>query len=69
MITHADVRALRGVIEEARIILSTTALPAGRAVHAKELIESAVKQADALLTRPTLAMQAKRGHARVFVRG
>lgn len=50
------------------MILSTAPL-AGRAVLAKELIESAVKQADALIQRPTWAMQAKRGNARVFVKG
>jgi hypothetical protein len=50
------------------VILSTIALP-GRAVNAKGLIEDAVKQADALIERPTWAMQAKRGNARAFVKG
>ena len=61
-------RTLRNSIEEARVILSTAPI-AGRAIRAKEIIESAVKQADALIERPTWAMQAKRGNARVFVKG
>jgi hypothetical protein len=68
MVSRPNLRALRNVIEEARVILSTTTLP-GRANHARELLESAVNQADAMLARPTAAMLARKGHAKISVKG
>lgn len=61
-------RGLREQIEEARIILSTVHLPTDRAKRARELIESAVKQADVMLAKPTAWMLAAKGHAKVSVK-
>ena len=68
MVNRADLRALRDVIEEARITLATVQLPSGRAEHARELIESAVKQADAMLARPTAWMLAHKDPTKVSIR-
>ena len=61
MIDCSDLRELRNVIDEARIILNTTALPDGRAIHARELVEHAITITDGLIARPTFAMQKPRG--------
>jgi hypothetical protein len=68
MISRVELRVLRERIEEARRILATTLLPAGRAEDARELIESAVKQADAMLARPTAWMLARKGHATISIK-
>jgi hypothetical protein len=62
MVNRNDLRELRKVIEEARTILNTTALPDGRASRAKELIGQAVIMTDGLIARPTIAdaMKARR---------
>jgi hypothetical protein len=69
MVNRVELRALRDRIEEARLILATVQIPDGRARHARELIESAVKQADAMLARPTAWMLASRGHAKISIKG
>ena len=48
MVSLSDLRELRDLIEEARIVLNKVPLPS-QAVHARKLLESAVKQADAML--------------------
>lgn len=60
MIDRVELRELRKLIEEARVILSTTQLPTERSKHARCLVESAVKQADAMLARPTAWMLAEK---------
>lgn len=67
MVNRTDLRALREVIEEARVILATSFLPP-RAKDAHRLIESAVQQADEMLARPTASAIATKGHAKVFVK-
>jgi hypothetical protein len=59
MVNRNDLRELREVIEEARVILTTTAIPDGRASRAKELVARAVTMADGLIARPTIADAAK----------
>jgi hypothetical protein len=68
VINRVELRALRGQIEEARIILATTLLPTDRVKHARELVESAVKQADAMLSRPTAWMLAAKGHSKISIK-
>ena len=50
------------MIEEARVILNTTAIPDGRAARAKELVSKALTMTDGLIARPTIAdaMKARR---------
>lgn len=55
MLNKNDLRALRGMITEARTILTTTKLPEGRAERALELLESAVALTDNLIETPTVA--------------
>jgi hypothetical protein len=68
MISRTELRAIRDVVEEARVILNTTQLPHGRPQEAKELLESAVRQADAMLARPRFATAVRKGQVRVSVR-
>jgi hypothetical protein len=49
MVSPVDLRELRSMIEEARVILNTTALPAGRPAQAKELLETAVARLDEII--------------------
>lgn len=65
MIGRPEIRALRDTIEQARIVLSTVPL-VGRAVYARELIESAVNQANTLLAKPTVAMLARKSRTVPF---
>jgi hypothetical protein len=59
---RADLKALRNMIAEAETILKTTALPEGRAERACELLGSAKKLAEHLLTiKPAAALGAKGG--------
>jgi hypothetical protein len=67
MVNRTDLRALREVIEKARVILATTPL-SPRAKDAHILIESAVQQADTMLARPTAAMLASKGHAKIVIK-
>jgi hypothetical protein len=68
MISRVELRELRNVIEEARVILRTTPLPPGRALYARELIESAVKQVDAMLATPTVAMLARKHPSAITIK-
>ena len=57
-----DLRALRNMINEARLILATTTLPEGRSERAYELLEAAVHLADDLLSvSPAVALGKKGG--------
>jgi len=47
-----DLRALRNLISEAELLLSTIELPEGRAARARELLNAAVKLADNLIKVP-----------------
>ena len=68
MISRPEVRSLRDTIEQARIVL-TTSLPPAQTRRVRELLESAICQADALIAKPTVAMLAHKGHAKVTVKG
>jgi len=62
MAKRADLKALRNMIAEADTILTTTTLPQGRAERARELLGTAVKLADHLLTeKPAAVLGAKGG--------
>jgi hypothetical protein len=62
MARKTDLKALRNMIAEAETILTTTTLPQGRAERACELLGTAVKLADHLLTeRPAAVLGAKGG--------
>jgi hypothetical protein len=67
MVNRTELRALRDVIEQARLILSTVPL-VPRAQDARILVESAVQQADTMLAKPTAAMLASKGHAKIFLK-
>jgi hypothetical protein len=57
-----DLKALRNMINEARLILATTILPEGRSERANELLEAAVHLADNLMEEsPAAALGAKGG--------
>ena len=49
--TRQELTALRDLISEAHLILSTTELPEGRAVRSRELLVSAMALADDLLSQ------------------
>ena len=49
--TRQELTALRNMIVEAELILSTTELPEGRATRCRELLVSATALADDLLTQ------------------
>src|SRR5437868_12840668 len=62
MAKRADLKALRGMIDEAHTILETSSLPQGRAERARELLGTAIKLADHLLeVNPAAAMGKKGG--------
>jgi hypothetical protein len=57
-----DLRALRNLISEAELILSTTVLPEGRSQRARELLKAAVSLTDDLLSvKPAAVLGAKGG--------
>jgi hypothetical protein len=56
-----DLKALRNMIAEAELILTTTTLPQGRAERARELLGAAVKLADYLLTEKPGAHAGREG--------
>jgi hypothetical protein len=64
-----DLKALHRMIAEAELILSTTALPEGRAERAHELLNAAVKLADHLLTVKPAASLGKLGGKQTAKRG
>lgn len=64
----SDLQALRNLISEADLLLSTTTLPEGRAQRAHELLSAALQLADALVetrvrVRPAVALGRKGGAA------
>lgn len=62
MAKRGDLKALRNIIGEADTILSTTTLPQGRSERAHELLGTAVKLADHLLSeKPATVLGAKGG--------
>ena len=61
MAKRADLKALRSMLAEADTILSTTTLPQGRAERARELLETAIRLADHLLTVSPAATLGKKG--------
>ena len=69
MAKRADLKALRNMIAEAETILSTTTLPQGRAERARELLGTAVKLADHLLSERPAATLGKKGGLKTAERG
>jgi hypothetical protein len=68
MAKRADLKALRNMIAEADTILSTTQ-PQGRAERAHELLSTAVKLADHLLTEKPAAVLGAKGGKKTAERG
>jgi len=69
---RAEFTALKSLISEADLILSTTTLPEGRAVRARELLRSACALADDLLNQaklPAAALLGSRGGSQTAKRG
>ncbi len=66
---RSDLNALRRMIAEADLILSTTKLPEGRAERAHGLLNAAVKLADHLLTVKPAASLGKLGGQQTAKRG
>src|ERR1022692_472181 len=56
-----DLQALRNMISEANIILTTTELPEGRSQRAQELLSAAVSFADLLLETKPASVLGKKG--------
>lgn len=69
MAKRADLKALRNMIDEAHAILETTTLPQGRAERACELLATALKLADHLLTEKPAAVLGARGGKKTAQRG
>lgn len=69
MPARQDLEALRNLISEAELILSTTELPQGRATRARELLQAALKLADHLATTKPAATLGKRGGKKTAERG
>lgn len=66
---RTDLRALRNLISEADLILSTTTLPEGRAQRCRELLKTAIVLADDLLVIPPAAALGKKGGLKTAQRG
>lgn len=64
-----DLRALRNLISEAELILSTTTLPEGPAERCRELLKAAVALADHLLSVPPAATLGRQGGLKTAKRG
>ena len=69
MAKRADLKALRNMIAEAHTILQTTTLPQGRAERACELLGTAVKLANHLLTEKPAAVLGAKGGKKTAERG
>jgi len=69
MAKRADLKALRNMIAEAETILTTTTLPQGRSERARELLGTAVKLADHLLTEKPAAVLGAKGGKKTAERG
>jgi hypothetical protein len=66
---RTDLKALRNLISEADLLLTTTTLPEGRAERAHELLDAAVKLADHLLTEKPAAVLGAKGGKKTAKRG
>jgi hypothetical protein len=64
-----DLRALRNLISEADLLLSTTELPEGRSQRAHELLQAAVALADQLLSVRPAAVLGQKGGKKTAERG
>jgi hypothetical protein len=67
--TRTDLRALRNMIDEANLLLTTTELPEGRSKRARELLGTALKLADYLLKESPAVTLGKLGGRKIAERG
>ena len=67
--SRTDLRALRNMIDEANLLLTTTELPEGRSRRARELLGTALKLADHLLTESPAVTLGKLGGKKIAERG
>jgi hypothetical protein len=67
--SRTDLKALREMIAQAHLILTTTTLPQGRAERACELLDTATKLADHLLTISPAATLGQKGGLKTAKRG
>ena len=68
MAKRADLKALRNMVAEAETLLTTT-LPHGRVERARELLGTAVKLTDHLLTEKPAAVLGAKGGKKTAERG
>ncbi len=66
--SRTDLRALRNMIDEANLLLTTTELPEGRSRRACELLGTALKLADHLLTESPAVTLGKLGGQKIALR-
>jgi len=66
---RTDLRALRNTIDEAHLLLTTTQLPENRSKRACELLGTALKLADHLLTESAAVTLGKLGGQKIAERG
>ncbi len=66
---RTDLRALRNMIDEAHLLLETTELPENRSKRALELLSTALKLADHLLTETPAVTLGKLGGRKIAERG
>jgi hypothetical protein len=66
---RTDLRALRNMIDEAHLLLETTELPENRSKRALELLSTALKLADHLLSESPAVMLGKLGGRKIAERG
>jgi hypothetical protein len=66
---RTDLRALRNMIDEAHLLLTTTVLPENRSKRACELLGTALKLADHLLTESPAVTLGKLGGQKIAERG
>ena len=64
-----DLKALRNMVYEADLLLSTTVLPEGRSKRAHELLTAAVALADHLISIPPAATLGRKGGLKTAQRG
>jgi len=67
--SRTDLQALRNLISEANLILTTTRLPEGRAERCQELLDSALALADHLLSIRPAAVLGRTGGLKTAQRG
>jgi hypothetical protein len=66
---RTDLRSLRNMIDEAHLLLETTELPENRSKRALELLSTALKLADHLLTESPAVTLGKLGGQKIAERG